>query len=50
YKPSLYNHLKYQNNSNTHTQSIKNIFDFFASFKKALKKIFSNSNKEYIIA
>ncbi|KAF3769404.1 hypothetical protein M406DRAFT_247877, partial [Cryphonectria parasitica EP155] len=33
-----------------HTQDIKNIFDSFESFEKALKKIFSNPNKEYITA
>ncbi|KAF3763501.1 hypothetical protein M406DRAFT_263104, partial [Cryphonectria parasitica EP155] len=31
-------------------QSIKDMFDFFKSFEKALKKIFSNSNKECITA
>ncbi|KAF3768382.1 hypothetical protein M406DRAFT_249556, partial [Cryphonectria parasitica EP155] len=31
-------------------QSIKNKFDFFANFEKALKKIFSNPNKECITA
>ncbi|KAF3768277.1 hypothetical protein M406DRAFT_250807, partial [Cryphonectria parasitica EP155] len=31
-------------------QSIKNIFDSFESFEKALKKTFNNSNKEHIIA
>ncbi|KAF3763500.1 hypothetical protein M406DRAFT_261078, partial [Cryphonectria parasitica EP155] len=50
YKLSLYNYLKHQNNSDMHIQIIKNIFDSFESFEKALKEIFSNSNKECITA
>ncbi|KAF3761220.1 hypothetical protein M406DRAFT_266890, partial [Cryphonectria parasitica EP155] len=31
-------------------QNTKNIFDFFKSFKKALKKTFDNPNEECITA
>ncbi|KAF3759854.1 hypothetical protein M406DRAFT_270292, partial [Cryphonectria parasitica EP155] len=50
YKLSLCNYLEHQNNSNIHIQNTKNIFDSFKSFKKALKKIFNNFNKECITA
>ncbi|KAF3770607.1 hypothetical protein M406DRAFT_245022, partial [Cryphonectria parasitica EP155] len=50
YKPSLYNHLEHQNNSNMHIQNTKNIFNSFESFEKAFKEIFSNSNKEHTTA
>ncbi|KAF3770466.1 hypothetical protein M406DRAFT_244653, partial [Cryphonectria parasitica EP155] len=50
YKPFLRNYLEHQSDSNIRIQSIKNIFDFFESFEKAFKEIFSNSNKEYITA
>ncbi|KAF3771423.1 hypothetical protein M406DRAFT_244960, partial [Cryphonectria parasitica EP155] len=50
YKLSLCNYLKHQNSLSIHTQNTKNIFDFFKSFKKALKEIFNNSNKEHTIA
>ncbi|KAF3760294.1 hypothetical protein M406DRAFT_269685, partial [Cryphonectria parasitica EP155] len=50
YKPSLCNYLEHQNNPNVHIQSTKNIFDFFESFEKALKKTFNNPNEECITA
>ncbi|KAF3768188.1 hypothetical protein M406DRAFT_249874, partial [Cryphonectria parasitica EP155] len=46
YEPSLYNHLEHQNNPNIRTQGIKNMFDSFESFEKALKETFDNSNEE----
>ncbi|KAF3759850.1 hypothetical protein M406DRAFT_270311, partial [Cryphonectria parasitica EP155] len=50
YKPSLCNYLEHQNNPNTCTQGIKNIFNSFESFEKAFKETFDNSNKECITA